>query len=358
MAKRTVLSCLVMGAKRTVLSCLVMGAIGLVAIFGGDRRRLSWLLASEEETRKLQGRVNGGPMIMGLSGQLFRFEGRSGDWYSAISTSSFQWNMRLQSHDTCPGNSNNFVTGVGLTFVKQGQYNKQIEVTIGNHYSVDVGCGGMSMSHCLGAGSLEVVIDGKRHVVGGDYKFHDGTGRIVAFNTFYPCSRRWYEFDVHHAPTHATDDTMPLPNGRHRTTHEPNAEVFDVIKGLKDTMIDKEVCEKWIDDRRKNGDLFQQLGHYTTVVIHTDTISLHMEYKQENDRCRAHSLHAWVSSVSPLLLEQTWEGVIGETKDLSYKPQHEQPKSVHRLEALKYDKDSDYEVRSPFSTRCKGCIHS
>ena len=102
------------------------------------------------------------------------------------------------------------------------------------------------------------------------------------------------------------------------------------------------------------------LHYYSTLVVHTDTISLHMEYKQENGRCRAHPLDTWFSSVSPLLLEQTWEGAIGETKHLSYKPQHEQqqPKSVQRLEALKYGKDSDYEVNSLFSTRYKGCIQS
>ena len=37
------------------------------------------------------GGVNGDPLIMGLSGQLFKFDGRSGAWYSAVSSPSFQW---------------------------------------------------------------------------------------------------------------------------------------------------------------------------------------------------------------------------------------------------------------------------
>ena len=330
-------------AKRTVLSCLVIVA--------------TWLLASGEEIRVLQGGDNGDPLVRGLSGQCFKFEGRSGAWYSAISTPSFQWNMKLQSYETCPANSNNFVTGVGLTFFKQGHATKRIEVSVVNPLSAAVDCGGMSVSHCLGAGSLEVLIDSERYVVGGDYKFHGGTGRVVAFNTFYSCSRSWYDYDISHA-THGTVDMTTTRIGRNMKTLQPYADVFDVIKGLKDTMIDKEACETWIDDRRKYDDLFQQPGHYTTVVVHTETMSLHMEYKHENENCHAHSLDVWISSVSPLLLKQTWEGVIGETKDLSYTPQHEQPKSVPRLEALKYGEDSEYEVNSPFSTRCKGCILS
>ena len=37
--------------------------------------------------------VNGDPIIMGLAGQIFKFEGRSGAWYSAASAKSFQWNI-------------------------------------------------------------------------------------------------------------------------------------------------------------------------------------------------------------------------------------------------------------------------
>ena len=37
------------------------------------------------------GGSNGDPIIMGLSGQVFKFDGRSGAWYSGISAPSFQY---------------------------------------------------------------------------------------------------------------------------------------------------------------------------------------------------------------------------------------------------------------------------
>ena len=46
-------------------------------------------------------------------------------------------------------------------------------------------------------------------------------------------------------------------------SHIPQGGVFDVITGLKDTMIDKEQCDLWINERMRWGDLFEQPGHYS-----------------------------------------------------------------------------------------------
>jgi hypothetical protein len=126
--------------------------------------------------------VNGDPLIMGLSGQLFKFDGRSGAWYSAVSTKSFQWNFRTQIYEKCPADSNNFISGVGISIM-----NQKVEVNVVNPYDIDVGCGKDMNQNCLGAGSLELIIDGMKHVVGGDYSFNDGSGRIIAFNTYHQC---------------------------------------------------------------------------------------------------------------------------------------------------------------------------
>jgi hypothetical protein len=126
--------------------------------------------------------VNGDPLIMGLSGQLFKFNGRSGAWYSAVSTKSFQWNLRTQEFENCPPESNTFISGVGMNIM-----NRMIEVNVVNPYSVGVGCGSEGEQNCLGGGSLELIIDGVKHVTGGDYTFKDGSGRIVAFNTYHQC---------------------------------------------------------------------------------------------------------------------------------------------------------------------------
>jgi hypothetical protein len=48
-----------------------------------------------------------------------------------------------------------------------------------------------------------------------------------------------------------------------------------------------------------------------------------------------------------------WEGVLGETKDASV----EKKDIYSRDEVLKFAKDEDYEVKSPFSTTCKACLN-
>jgi hypothetical protein len=132
--------------------------------------------------------------------------------------------------------------------------------------------------------------------------------------------------------------------------------VFDVVEGLKKTMIDEVECSKWINDRKQYGDLFNQPGHYTTIIVQTDDITLHMEYKQENERCNAHSIDVWISSVSDSLVSETWEGIIGETKDPAFKSNGQQV-SVDRVKVLKFENDSDYEVASALAAKCKGCSH-
>ena len=291
--------------------------------------------------------VSGDPLIMGLSGQLFKFDGRNGAWYSAVSTPSFQWNMKINSYETCPAHSNTFVSGAGFTYFDNGKITKRIEVNVVNNYNVDVGCGQDETKNCLGAGSLELIIDGVKHVVGGDYHTNDGMARITAFNTFYQCSRKWYDFDIR--------DETSLRTGRLLKTGEPN--VFDIIRGLKKTMIGQEECMSWINDREKNSDLFLQAGHYSTIIINTADITLHLEYKQENERCNAHSVDVWISSLNPTLLAEPWEGIIGETKNPNFAFTGAEAAMIDRKTALKFGSDQDYEVNSPFSTKCKGCNH-
>ena len=118
-------------------------------------------------------------------------------------------------------------------------------------------------------------------------------------------------------------------------------------------MIDKVECDKWIEDRMRFGDLFEQPGHYSTIIVQTEDISFHVEYKQESERCNAHNLDVWVSSVSPQLMRQTWKGVIGETRNAPTV----QKDLYDRDEVLKFPDDEAYEVVSPSSNKCKSCAH-
>jgi hypothetical protein len=163
-----------------------------------------------------------------------------------------------------------------------------------------------------------------------------------------PGSRKWYDFEVRPSDVSETS----LRTGRR--LDQPN--VFEVIDGLKNTMIDEQACSQWINDRKMYGDLFHQPGHYSTIIVQTEDITLHMEYKQENERCDAHSIDVWIASASPSLLEETWEGVIGETKNMKYKANGEQS-NYERADVLKFADDAAYEVKTPFATKCQGCAN-
>ena len=294
------------------------------------------------------GGVNGDPLIMGLAGQLFKFDGRSGAWYSAVSAKSFQWNMKIQEYDECPADSNKFVSGVGFTVFKNTAMGRtpahKIAVNVVNEFGTQTGCG-TDATNCLGNGSLELIIDDKKYVYPGDYQLKDGSGRVIAFNTFLECSRKWYDFDITPANEGASSRSL------RRLSTFPG--VFDVVRGLEDTMVDKDACDDWIAERQSMNDLFHQAGAWSTIIVKTEDISFHIEYKQETKRCDAHTVDVWISSVSPELYDEGWEGVIGETKD----PANHAGEKVDRSEFLKYDEDESYEVVSPFAYKCDGCVH-
>ena len=300
--------------------------------------------------RSGSGGVNGDPLIMGLSGQVFKFEGRSGAWYSAISAPTFQWNMRVQKYDDCPAGSDKFLSGVGFTMRDRddpSQHFHRILINVVNPYAVETGCG-TGATNCLGGGSLEILIDGKKLVYPGDYRFQDGTGRVIAFNTYFQCARKWYDFDS--SPVGGDSGVGSVRSSRRtqrRLDRFPG--VFDEVKQLEKTMVDSDACDVWIQDRQANNDLFKQAGEWSTIIVKTDSISFHVEYKQEHTRCSAHTIDVWISSVSPELYDENWDGVIGETKDPT--------KVGPRNEILKFDDDKAYEVVSPFSSQCEGCTH-
>jgi len=290
---------------------------------------------------------------MGLAGQIFKFEGRSGSWYSAASAKSFQWNMRTQKFEDCPVGSDTFLTGIGLTVFGKNKKTHKVEVNVVNPYTVNAGCGMKNDKErdygCLGAGSLELVIDGHKFTQSIDMSFDDNTGRVIAFNTIGKCSRRWFDFDV------APRDARKLRHSR-RLDLMNGAGIFDVLSSTKDTSVDKEGCAAWTADRKKNNDILTQAGTQSTIVITTEKISFHVEYRQEWERCSAHSLDMWISEVEPDVAEEVWEGVIGETKDLSYDNKKGEKRYMARENALRFNSDEDYEVVSPYSTVCKACV--
>ena len=180
------------------------------------------------------------------------------------------------------------------------------------------------------------------------HSFHFRVCCSCFLDTAITGARKWYDFEVR-----PFDDTEPSLRASRRLDNQPN--VFDVIDGLKKTMIDELECSKWIEKRKENNDLFSQVGHSSTIIVETEDITLHMQYKQENVRCNAHSIDVWISSINRDLVAEPWEGIIGETKNPAFMSNGKQT-SVDRFKVLKFETDSDYEVMSPFSTKCRGCI--
>jgi hypothetical protein len=310
----------------------------------------------------------GDPLIMGLSGQALGFRGRSGAWYSVISSQSLQWNMRLQSYEKCPKYGNNFVSGFGLTLYKNRKPTNRIDVNVINPYGVfplDSSCGDLKQKHCLASGSLEVSIDQKRYVVGGDYRFVDGSGRVMVFNTNYNCKRRWQTSNAgmqsetsgpsNEESSINSQNKDVLSSSRRLGDLNENADALAYLESMGGSMINENACKEWIEERRKWNDLFDQPGRHATIVIQTESISLHLEYKQQYQPCTAHSIDAWIISISPSLLDEPWEGVLGETKDLSYTSRQKEQEITDRA-VLKFSKDKAYEATAPNSFRCKACI--
>jgi hypothetical protein len=91
----------------------------------------------------------------------------------------------------------------------------------------------------------------------------------------------------------------------------------------------------------------KQVTSYSTIIVKTDSVTFHIDYKQENGHCNAHSLDVWMANVSPSVLLENWEGVIGETKEET----DEKKDKYDRKQVLKYADDSAYEVNSPLAAR-------
>ena len=99
--------------------------------------------------------------------------------------------MKIEQFEGCPSGADKFVTGVGISVFDnknpKGKPLHTIEVNVANAHSVNTGCGLSLIKDndygCLGAGSLELVVDGKKTVRSIDYGFEDKLGRVIAYNT-------------------------------------------------------------------------------------------------------------------------------------------------------------------------------
>ena len=290
------------------------------------------------------------------SSPVFKFDGRSDAWYANLATSKVQWNMRFKEFEKCPLKENMFVTGIGMSFdlssttnVIQHGIQDEGESKIPERYTLEIsvnednflpGCPGKEP--CLAEGSISLISDGKPITAPGEYFVgHNGAIRVVAYNTFASCSRRWYDF------IEPFDDEVKGYRSLDANSKSPIEMLYDSASKL----VDSKDCFAWADERAANGDFFQQQGGWTTIFVETPHLSFHIEYRQsdgqeDDEGCPYHSLDAWMSKVSPEMRAEEWAGILGETRRPTFTETGEQHVS-DRQGILAGKRDEDYEVGGP-----------
>jgi len=330
------------------------GVVGGNVLFAGTATQMAESCAEGgEDDRNLDltqnTGINGDPIILGLKGQVFKFDGRDGGWYANVVSQSFQWNMQFKKHPTCPEGSDTFVSG--MSFMTPNESDEQHTTSESDLMIITTPepieeCRGDDR-HCLGDGTLHLSFDGGETFVSdpGDYHYASRS-RIVAHNTYAACSRRWYDYDI-------SPNNDPLrAGGRRMTVLEKKPS--ELLSEKTETMIDPEECADWIEDRRIKDDLFQQKGYWSSLHVQTPAVSFHIEYRQSNDDkfdrpCDFQSLDAWIVTVSKDSAKQEWQGILGETKQKIYDNMGQQVMKDRQV-LLRGPNDADYEVDGPYGT--------
>jgi len=282
--------------------------------------------------------VNGDPLFMGLKGQVFKFDGRDGAWYSNLSTKDLQWNLRFGQYKSCPSEEDMFVTGTSVTFYRKNFYLKSemshsIVIKVTDQEHIPPHC---LSSVCLGNGFLVLSIDGKEITEPGDYALQNVGGRIIAHNTYAACSKKWYDFDK---SSDENSSKVQRQLGRGKTA-------IEYILNDRGQMLNPSDCQKWVDSRVAYDDLFEQGGHWATIHIETPLISFHIEYRQnsgEQEGCDFKSIDAWISKTSQRVMEGKWKGILGETRKRKFYADGTQILNDRSM-LLEGGKDADYEV--------------
>uniref|UniRef100_A0A7S4JTY2 VWFD domain-containing protein n=1 Tax=Odontella aurita TaxID=265563 RepID=A0A7S4JTY2_9STRA len=298
--------------------------------------------------------AQGDPTIVGVKNQAFKFDGRSDAWYANLASESVQWNMKFHEFEGCAAEADMFVTGVTVGLRERHRIAHSVVIRVRDENSFFPGCDfdddeEEENDACLGAGSLEIVLDGETITKPGDYFARASTPsssaiRVVAYNTYAACSRKWYDYD---GPPQQGSEGGSVESDSRTLSHSKLP--LDFLADSLGTAIRPNVCADWMHERTTNDDLFRQAGSWTTVHVETPLVSFHIEYRQnartrgDPTTCFSHSIDAWMAEISPKLRSEEWRGILGETR---YKESTESDREV----ILMGKDDEDYEVSGPYGT--------
>jgi len=295
----------------------------------------------------------GDPIIIGLKGQVFKFEGTNGKWYSNLAAKDFSWNMRFRKFETCPRDEDMFISGMSITDSSMKHIGHTSNILIATTSSPIRECVEDS-ALCLGGGTLHISFDGGHTFVSHPGDYHPTPGsRLIAHNTYAACSRKWFDYEITKKKEKAARALRGFFSRGRRAAVNVEKSPIQLLSEKQSTMINQLECGSWIRERKEKDDLFKQRGLWSTIYIETPLAAFHIEYRQSNpdrvDRvCDFQSLDAWVSKVSDELESQEWNGILGETRKVIYDPVSGQQIKTDRSQLLRGKNDVDYEVDGPF----------
>jgi len=251
---------------------------------------------------------------------------------------------------------------------------------------------------CLSDGSLQIHIDGQVYTQPGDYRVSDDL-RIVAFNTWEACARKWYDYEdgIHRHDAYYNNlavhrrkllnDTQNQNNqskwslwdlwSPHRRSLLSSQTPLEFIRQDREHMVKPAECSPWLEVRTTRDDLFEQQGGWAMVYIETPYARFQVQHRQVSKTrellegggsgapqdlvvegmlfegnqhlCQAHVLDGWLAQTSQSLRDEApWNGILGETKVLKYNANGD-PILLNRNLIL-IGEDEDYEVGEPFET--------
>eukprot|EP00548_Thalassiothrix_antarctica_P004985 CAMPEP_0194132130 /NCGR_PEP_ID=MMETSP0152-20130528/2672_1 /TAXON_ID=1049557 /ORGANISM="Thalassiothrix antarctica, Strain L6-D1" /LENGTH=373 /DNA_ID=CAMNT_0038827077 /DNA_START=155 /DNA_END=1276 /DNA_ORIENTATION=- len=290
--------------------------------------------------------LQGDQINRGLKGEVSKFEGTNGKWYSNIMTNGLGWNMQFKKYETCPKDEDMFISGMSIIDSSKMGNAFDSRILIVSTPTPIRECEGHS-TVCLGGGNLHISFDGGHTFVSQPGDYHPTPGsRLIAHNTFGACSREWFDYESTKEKENAAANLR-----RKRSLHE--IKPLEFLTDKTSTMIDPIECGVWVQDRKEKEDLFNQRGLWSTIYVETPNASFHIEFRQSNpeklDRvCDFQSLDAWMTKVSDELENQEWSGVLGKTKRAKYHPVSKRQIEINQSQLLRRKNDSDYEVDGPF----------